>query len=349
MVVLDIYGKIERTTISEKLKLYIDNLPDDWKETIKEEIYEEIRKIEFNRKEQMIKYGKTYTDVFDFTIAKKIVETNIGNTKGYTLSTLENCIDYIIENMIFIEFDYDYSDMPFFDWTTNFFDGRFCEGDYSEKLVKLFNFMNPEKHGRAHFNVIYSSNNDYLSVLPRVTSLLSYRIRSGFKGFKTKEETIYDLKKCGECLDSFLQTEDDYYKLDFIVEAINKNDDYKHYHFLRVFTILEMLLLNKKQRTKEIDYYINPIIKRIYNEESEQATKLLRQMRNKVGHGDFIGFNKKAYDFANKYMKNFQFDYSEYSHLNWILLHTCCLLDDILKEVLIDKFNLDKYFEAVHS
>jgi len=110
-----------------------------------------------------------------------------------------------------------------------------------------------------------------------------------------------------------------------------------------------MLLLNKKQRTKEIDYYINPIIKRIYNEESEQATKLLRQMRNKVGHGDFIGFNKKAYDFANKYMKNFQFDYSEYSHLNWILLHTCCLLDDILKEVLIDKFNLDKYFEAVHS
>mgnify|MGYP007098877530 CR=1 FL=1 len=108
MVVIDIYGKIERTIISEKLKLYIDNLPDDWKESIKEEIFEEIRKIEFNRKKQMIKYGKSYTNVFDFTIARKIVETNIGNTKGYTLNTLESCIDYIIENMIFIEFDYEY-------------------------------------------------------------------------------------------------------------------------------------------------------------------------------------------------------------------------------------------------
>ena len=349
MIVLDIYGKIERTMISEKLKLYISNLPKDWKEFIKETIFEEIRKIEFNRKEEQIKFGKALNDQFNYTIAKKIVETNIGNIKGYSLDTLENCIDCILENMIFIEFDYEYSDMPFFDWTTNCFDGRICEEDYSEKIVKLLNFMNRDNHVRAHFNVVYSSNNDYISVIPRITSTLSLRINSEFKGFKTKEDAICDLKKCGKCIDDYLQSESDYYKLDFIVEALNKEDDYKHYHFLRVFTILEMLLLNKKQQTQEIDNYINPIIKQIYNKDSDQATKLLRQMRNKVGHGDFKGFNKKAYEFADIYMKNFQFDYSEYSHLNWILLHTCCLLDDILKEVLNQNFNIDKYFQMAHA
>ncbi|GAA5417012.1 hypothetical protein Pryu01_02073 [Paraliobacillus ryukyuensis] len=349
MVVLDIYGKIERTMISDKLKLFIANLPDDWKDTIKEDIFEEIRRIEFNRKEQQIKYGKVLTDVFDYTKAKKIVETNIETIKGYSLDTLENCIDCILENMIFIEFDYDYNDMPFFDWTTNCFDGRLCEEDYSEKIVKLLNFMKRKNHFRAHFNVIYSSNNDYFSVIPRITTALALRTDSEFKGFRIKDEAISDFKKCGECIDDFLQTESDYYKLDFIVEALNKGDDYKHYHFLKTFTVLEMLLLNKNQQTNEIDNYINPIIKQIYSEESEQATKLLRQMRNKVGHGDFKGFNKKAYEFADKYMKSYQFDYSEYSHLNWILLHTCCLLDDILKEVLIEKFNIDRYFQVAHA
>ncbi|MFB9974725.1 hypothetical protein ACFFJF_12470 [Allobacillus sp. GCM10007489] len=321
---LDIYGKIERTIISKKLKLYIDNLPDDWKEGIKEDIFEEIHRIEFKRNEEIIKYGKTYTNAFDYTTAKRTVERTIEETNNYPLNTLEDCIDCIVENMICIEFDYEYSDMPFFDWTTNCFDGRFCEEDYSEKIIKLFNFMNPGKHDRTHFNIVYSSNDEYLSIFPKITSALSFRIRSEFKGFRTKEEAICDLRKCCKCLDSFLQTEDDYYKLDYIVEAINKNDDYKHYHFLKVFTILEMLLLHKKQETKEIDKYIIPIIKSIYSDESKQATILLRQMRNKIGHGDFKGFNKKANEFADKYMKSFQFDYSEYSHLNWILLHTCC-------------------------
>lgn len=349
MIVLDIYGKIERTLISKKLKLYIDNLPEDWKEHIKETIFEEIRKIEFNRKEQEIKYGKVFQDKFDYISAKKILETNIENIKNYSLDTLENCIDCMIDNMIFIEFDYEYSDMPFWDWESNSFDGRFCEEDYSEKIIKLLNFMTRKNDGRAHFNIVYSSNNDYLSIVPRVTSALSLRNYSEFKGFKTKEEAIYDLKQYGECIDDFLQSERDYYKLDFIVEALAKDDDYKHYHFLKVFTIIEMLLLNKKQQTHEIEKYINPIINRIYNKDSNQATKLLRQMRNKVGHGDFIGFNKKAYEFADIYMKNYNFDYSEYSHLNWILLHTCCLLDDILREILIHKFNIDKFFETVKN
>ena len=45
-------------------------------------------------------------------------------------------------------------------------------------------------------------------------------------------------------------------------------------------------------------------------------------------------FNGKAEEFAKKYMAHYSFDYSEYSRLNWILLHTCCLLDDLLRAIL---------------
>ncbi|EAE9619418.1 hypothetical protein B0B55_04490, partial [Listeria monocytogenes] len=60
------------------------------------------------------------------------------------------------------------------------------------------------------------------------------------------------------------------------------------------------------------------------------------------------GFNKKAEIFAQKYMLNYQFDYTEYSRSNWILLRACCLLDDILKEVLIQKFNVNEFFPATY-
>lgn len=53
----------------------------------------------------------------------------------------ENWIDCILENMIFIEFDYEYSDI----WC------RLCEDDYSEKIVKLLNFMNRDNHVRTIF------------------------------------------------------------------------------------------------------------------------------------------------------------------------------------------------------
>ena len=43
MVIIDVYGKIEKTKISDKLKLYISNIPTDWKESIIEDMMQEIR------------------------------------------------------------------------------------------------------------------------------------------------------------------------------------------------------------------------------------------------------------------------------------------------------------------
>lgn len=57
-------------------------------------------------------------------------------------------------------------------------------------------------------------------------------------------------------------------------------------------------------------------------------------MRNKIGYGDFNGFYEKPEEYARLYMINYNFDYSEYSRINWILLHVCCLLDDLIAKVI---------------
>ena len=67
-------------------------------------------------------------------------------------------------------------------------------------------------------------------------------------------------------------------------------------------------------------------------------------MRNKVAHGDFVGFEKKAEEYAVKFMDgHYSFDYSEYSRQNWVLLNVCCLLSETVKTMIKKEFD-DKAF-----
>ena len=70
-------------------------------------------------------------------------------------------------------------------------------------------------------------------------------------------------------------------------------------------------------------------------------------MRNKIGHGDFIELNKIHEVYAQEFMEGyFDYDYSEYSSQNWILLHICCKLDEVLAQnifmMLTDKPELEE-------
>ena len=67
----------------------------------------------------------------------------------------------------------------------------------------------------------------------------------------------------------------------------------------------------------------------------QKCTKLLRQLRNKIAHGDFMGFEEKMEEYAVNFMDGrFAFDYSEYSRKNWAISNICCLLDDILRRII---------------
>ena len=341
MVIIDVYGKITKIKLSDKLKLYISNVSDDWKESIIEDMLQEIRQQKVDMADNLKRYGKTFQTEYSISYLKEIVHANVEDYTKYNLDSIESCLQCLVDNMICLFFDYEYQDMPFFDWTSNCFDGRFCEEDYAEKVMYFSNFVNHDIQNGIHMNCIYTSNINPKEHT-RILSNLSFRIDSNFKGCRTTDDYITELKKMGNRIDSILKSENDYYKLDYIMNGIYSDNSYNQNHYLKTFTLLELVLLKPNQNTNEIDKLLIPYLDKKYGEVSSEVAKLLRQMRNKIGHGDFKGFNEKAEKFAQKFMKHFHFDYTEYSRLNWVLLHTCCLLDDLLRITIFQQLKVTK-------
>src|SRR5574344_1812999 len=151
MVVLNIYGKIEPTLISKKLGLYIANLPKKKQNNWNEELYNEIsiahKKIEQDSKEYKLSNIMYIKEMYK----------NVCNNKCNT--NINDCrmLHEIVNNMIYIYFDYNYEDMPLGNYESNCFDGRFCEEDYTEKII---NFITKEGLEENTPNFIYSSNHD---------------------------------------------------------------------------------------------------------------------------------------------------------------------------------------------
>lgn len=348
MVVIDIYGKIEKTKISDKLKLYISNVPEDWKIGIIEDMLQEIRQQKVDLEDNLRRYGKAYQDEYNLLYLTKIVQSNIKDYTEYKLDTIENCIECLADNMVCLYFDYDYEDMPFFDWTSNCFDGRLCEEDYAEKVLYFSNFVNHIVKNGFHMNCIYSSNMNPREHT-RILLNLSFKVRTQNNSDENGGNYVLKLKDMGTRIDSILQSENDFYKLDYLMNGIYNDNSYNQNHFIKTFSLLELMLLKSNQKTAEIDDLLIPFLKNKYGNDSKNVVILLRQMRNKIGHGDFQGFNKTAEVFAQKFMKDFGFDYSEYSRLNWVISHTCCLLDDLLRSVLFQSLKNSKNCETVNS
>lgn len=150
----------------------------------------------------------------------------------------------------------------------------------------------------------------------------------------------------GKSLDLFLKNGNYYCKFDYIVNALYKDNEYNTNHLFKSYSLIEMLLLKSGKKTEKLDGKSAIFLEPTYGTECKNVACLLRQMRNKIGHGDFIVFNIKSEEFAVAHMNQFSFDYSEYSRLNWVLLDVCCLLDNLLAEVLFEtlhgKYKIDK-------
>ena len=94
MVIIDVYGKIEKTKISDKLKLYISNIPTDWKESIIEDMMQEIRQQKVDMEDNLRRYGNSYQTEYTVAYLKRIIETNMNSYPDYSLESIENCLNY---------------------------------------------------------------------------------------------------------------------------------------------------------------------------------------------------------------------------------------------------------------
>lgn len=331
MIVLNIQGDISPICISEKLKLYISNLPNDehnnWNKALCSELQTSLRHSEIIARKLDMEQRDELRRIYEKYFPQKPLSDK-ADERAY--------IQSIVDRMICIYFDYEDADMPMFDWTTNCFDGRLCEEDYAEKVINFINFVSRQVNELIPARTpqwIYSSNHD--EVFP-------YRM---FWGGDEATPYIESLKKWGGLFDDFLNNKNDYLLLDYLMNSIHKDSEHNEYHLLKAYSLCQLFL--EKSKEIELDSKLPRFINDSYSEkEREKCAIMFRRMRNKVAHGDFLAFEKIIEEFASTLMDGrFWFDYTEYSRKNWAIQHACCLLDDAVRKLiqmlLTDRKQLD--------
>lgn len=317
MVVLNMFGKIEPICISEKMKLYISNLPNnsenDWNSYVVKEFKFALKLQELNSK---------IVEVENRQDVKSMYEQRVHNDMYEKDKSEDELIQEMVDNMICIYFDYSYDDMPMGGWDENPFDGRFCEKDYTEILIDFFYFMSKGTEGKVP-TWIYSSNYDF--------EWPYYRM---FWHSDDLESQINCLKSFGNKLDSFLQSRNEYLQIDYIARALHEATQYDTYHYFKLYSLCQLFLENKNE--SELDYKLPLFLDEGFTEaERRKIASILRQMRNKIAHGDFIAFEQKVEEYARFVMDGrYNFDYSEYSRKNWAILNVCCLLSEAIRKMI---------------
>ena len=333
MVVLNFYGKIEPICISEKLGLYLSNLPNEEFNEWKDELADEL--------ELAVKADKIYQEKLGTNYPCGIIRLYHSLFPKETIpeSFSKEHYSKIAEQMICIYQEYDYEDMPLGGWETNCFDGRLCEEDYSENIIVFINFISCSHTVDCRLpNLVpqwtYSSNYDEID---------HYRI---FWGGERSEDYISALLKWGNFFDDFLCSRNDYLLFDYLVNTIHKDNEYNENHLMKAFSICQLFL--EKERESELDYKLPQFFRPNFTEtELKRQAELFRKMRNKIAHGDFEALETVIETYATEFMDGrFAFDYSECSRKNWTIQHVCCELDYAVRELmcmmLVDREKLDK-------
>ena len=328
MVVLSICKKIEPICLSKKLGLFISNLVDcpydGWNERVTEEFIRSRRIAEINAENWKINFGIHAYEHYKKQFPLMMKEFSCIN---------DEAIKKIVSNLVCIYLDYDYDDMPMGGWEDNPFDSRLCEKDYAEMIIDFLRFLSD--NGNCPF-WIYSSN--YHEPTP-FHNLLWVKDDS--------ERKIAYLKFWGAKIDSFLEERNDYLKLDYLIRSIHDEHGYDAYYLSKMYSLCQLFLENEHESEldQKLPQFINPSYES--NERTEIA-QILRQMRNKVAHGNFVDFEKKAEEYAVKFMDgHYSFDYSEYSRQNWVLLNVCCLLSETVKTMIKKEFDNKAFMNSL--
>lgn len=325
MTVLSILGRIEPICISEKLKLYIANVPNDrdndWQSVLVTEMQKGLTLHEMNASSLGVKSNERL----------KIAMLAGHHGPIETETELLSCLRKIASDAIYMYFDYDYDDIPLGGWDTNPFDSRFCEKDYSEKILDFICFsartgeINLPDSIQCIPRCIYTSNTDLFD---------DYRFIFGFT--RSIGKPIESLKCFGQMLDKCLQSRNDYFLLDYICNAIHQieEEECSTFQYMKLYSLCQLFL--EKEHESELDWKLPMFLDLDHtNEEKKKKAILLRKIRNKIAHGDYVKYDSILEEYAQTIMEPYyNYDYSEYSRHNWVLLSICVSLQKALQRII---------------
>ena len=132
--------------------------------------------------------------------------------------------------------------------------------------------------------------------------------------------------------------DENFWMLDYLVNAISVDKNYDAYHVFKNMSLIEMLIIkpNKGKCEGEMEAKLPLFMKSDSLDPSLKIkfSQITRKLRNKIGHGDFIGVHKLLDQYKNIIIPEYNYDEIEYSVENWNYLSICCKLDEILSEII---------------
>ncbi|GJM72662.1 hypothetical protein HMSSN036_48780 [Paenibacillus macerans] len=237
---------------------------------------------------------------------------------------------------MFLDFENSYLQLK-----NNTMDSPTCEVLFPRKFINFCNIIQyaagakDDLNNRIPFS-IYSS--DELNAKPRILNYFRAMIKHEFDLEIYKNECISSLVRIGSLIDDFLQGEEDFWMLDYIINSMYHDRDYDAYHIFKVMSLIEMLIINPLRNGRtvgELERKLPQFLKEDQVEDAKKASfvEIMRKLRNKIAHGDYRGIQQLLERYRNEFMVNYEYDEFEYSIENWIYLNICCRLDEILSEI----------------
>ena len=212
-----------------------------------------------------------------------------------------------------------------------YLDSPTCEPQYARKFLNFCRMICSSNGAQRIIpeNIplsIYDS--DDFKTKPQILSNLELTALRPSLMYKNSKEAyttnaISSLKCFGNLIDGFLASDEDFWLLDYMINALFSDGERNTYHVFKVMSLIEMLIVSEKNNGKTkgemerklpqfLSAQIEPSLHVLFSE-------VMRKLRNKIGHGDLKAVQQLLQQYRQSFMGNFWFDECEYSVENWVL------------------------------
>lgn len=330
------YGKIQPTIISQKLGVGICNPTTDWVDGLQDDFKMEI----LIHNHDIASFKKSGMDV-NWAVGRYDLE-QIVNHLGWQENE-KTAMQIIAEHLIEIQvLDFDNSLLRM---KNEHLDSPTCEPQYTRKFLNFCCMVQLSKNAQIIIPeqipfLTYDSDN--LQAKPLILNYLGIKLHPNLNHKISVESYtaggIKSLKYLGNLIDIFLDSSEDFWLLDYIMNAVFSDSAKNAYHIFKVMSLIEMLIISKKSNGKTVGEMERklPHFLSDHIEDSKRTffAEIVRKLRNKIGHGDFKAVQHLLQQYRQSFMKNFWYDEYEYSIESWTYGNICWHLDEALNEIL---------------
>lgn len=348
MIVLPLFKKIEKPLIvSNKYGIVLSNLLDDDKCFIYKAIK---RELEFCDREYNFK------GISNLINSHYYKDTFINAKSNNSISLLcDNLVCLYTTNNIssFLKFKNEFTENPT------------CEISNEEKFLSLFNFLDfntyklENKKTETLENILISSHKDriitsdlLLNMEWKIDSSLvieKYSPHSFKNHFVEYNYKINALLNFGINIDTYIKNENDFFIIDYIMDIIH-DIEYSNPSIVMLFSLFETILAStnykwlRKELIKKVPQFVPDNI-----EDKELWIKTIYNIRCKLAHGDYFAFRKEIELYNRNFLKNFNFDYYEFSHITWIRNAVFSDLEVVISNVIWMMLNVPALIKKIKA